>query len=145
MKREQCIVFTLKDGSVWGLPLRVVAEARAKHYAEKDKDTTFQEELEYVLADDFEGIDWFQNNQNPEDFYGHYFQIECADDVSLADRIRDCEELRIASAEVPLPTGDGEKVKAAEPEPHKRPECPPHTWDRSGERCVMCGDKDWMT
>lgn len=23
--------------------------------------------------------------------------------------------------------------------------CPPHQWDRSGERCTVCGDKDWMT
>jgi hypothetical protein len=23
--------------------------------------------------------------------------------------------------------------------------CPPHSWDDSGERCVKCGDKDWMT
>lgn len=23
--------------------------------------------------------------------------------------------------------------------------CPPHSWDRSGERCEKCGDKDWMT
>lgn len=23
--------------------------------------------------------------------------------------------------------------------------CPPHSWDRSGERCTKCGDKDWMS
>ena len=23
--------------------------------------------------------------------------------------------------------------------------CPPHLWDSSGERCIVCGDKDWMT
>lgn len=23
--------------------------------------------------------------------------------------------------------------------------CPPHSWDRSGERCEKCGTKDWMT
>lgn len=22
--------------------------------------------------------------------------------------------------------------------------CPPHDWDRDGERCTKCGDKDWM-
>lgn len=26
-----------------------------------------------------------------------------------------------------------------------RDKCPPHSWDRSGERCEKCGDKDWMT
>ena len=23
--------------------------------------------------------------------------------------------------------------------------CPPHKWDEGGERCLNCGDKDWMT
>jgi hypothetical protein len=23
--------------------------------------------------------------------------------------------------------------------------CPPHEWDRSGEKCLKCGMKDWMT
>lgn len=23
-------------------------------------------------------------------------------------------------------------------------ECPPHSWDRDGERCAKCGQKDWM-
>lgn len=23
--------------------------------------------------------------------------------------------------------------------------CPPHSWDKSGERCEKCGYKDWMT
>lgn len=22
--------------------------------------------------------------------------------------------------------------------------CPPHKWDKSGEKCLICGDKDWM-
>ena len=24
-------------------------------------------------------------------------------------------------------------------------QCPPHEWDKSGERCLKCGGKDWMT
>jgi len=23
--------------------------------------------------------------------------------------------------------------------------CPPHDWNRDGERCMKCGTKDWMT
>lgn len=23
-------------------------------------------------------------------------------------------------------------------------DCPPHEWDRGGERCIKCGQKDWM-
>lgn len=29
--------------------------------------------------------------------------------------------------------------------PKIKKSCPPHTWDKSGERCVKCGCKDWMT
>jgi hypothetical protein len=28
---------------------------------------------------------------------------------------------------------------------NKAQKCPPHQWDRSGERCEKCGTKDWMT
>lgn len=27
----------------------------------------------------------------------------------------------------------------------KKSKCPPHSWDRGGERCIICGTKDWMT
>ncbi len=27
----------------------------------------------------------------------------------------------------------------------KKAVCPPHAWDRDGERCSKCGTKDWMT
>lgn len=23
--------------------------------------------------------------------------------------------------------------------------CPPHSWNMSGEKCIKCGGKDWMT
>ncbi len=54
------------EGYVWHVPLIAVAENRADHYA-SDPDTTRQEEIDYVMADDFEGIDWFANNMNFED------------------------------------------------------------------------------
>ena len=25
-----------------------------------------------------------------------------------------------------------------------KPRCPPHEWDADGERCMECGQKDWM-
>lgn len=28
---------------------------------------------------------------------------------------------------------------------YDKKECPPHRWDADGERCKICGIKDWMT
>jgi hypothetical protein len=51
------------NGHVWHVPLLKVAEHRADHYAD-DPDSTRQEEIDFVMSDDFEGIDWFANNMN---------------------------------------------------------------------------------
>lgn len=61
-------VIEIEDsGFVWNIPLRVIADARAKYYAARDSDTTYQDEFNYVMEDDYEGLDWFQNNMNFED------------------------------------------------------------------------------
>lgn len=52
------------EKAVYNLPLRFVAEHRAEHYKEEDYD----EEVEYVMGDHYEGIDWLQNNMDYEDF-----------------------------------------------------------------------------
>jgi len=56
-----------KAGYVWHVNLHDVADHRAKYYAEKDKDTTYQAEYDFVMEDDYEGVDWFQNNMNWDD------------------------------------------------------------------------------
>lgn len=77
------ITFELENGDLWGLPLEEVAKVRAEYYAAKDPDTTFQEEFDYVMNDSYEGIDWFRNNQDPEE--------------TLYDRIGRSESIRIQS------------------------------------------------
>ena len=64
------VIEIMEDGFIWHIPLQVIAEARARHYA-NDKDTTFKEEVEYVMDDDFEGIDWYLNNMDFEDVAEH--------------------------------------------------------------------------
>lgn len=91
IKSVKCILFQCQDGSIYGLPLKYVAEARAKYYAEKDKDTTFESEVEYVMKDPYEGIDWFRNNQNPEDFTGKYQLIKPADEKTVEELISEAE------------------------------------------------------
>lgn len=95
------ITFELKNGDVYGLPLEEVAKARAKYYAANDPDTTFQEEFDYVMNDDYEGIDWFRNNQNPEDFAGKYAIFHLEVQRTLYDRIEESESIRIR--EIPTP------------------------------------------
>ena len=51
------------EGFVWHVPLMTVAEKRADFYSD-DPDTTREEEIEYVMNDGYEGIDWFRNNMD---------------------------------------------------------------------------------
>lgn len=55
-----------KGGYVWIIDLEFVAKHRANHYKD-DPDTTEAEEIAYVMDDDYEGIDWYQNNMNWSD------------------------------------------------------------------------------
>jgi hypothetical protein len=55
------------SGYVWHVPLEAIAAHRAKYYAARDKDTTYDEEFNFVMDDEHEGIDWFLNNMDYED------------------------------------------------------------------------------
>jgi enolase len=55
------------------IPLKLVAENRADYYAvevdgNEKKSQEWQEEVDWVMKDDFEGIDWLINNSNWEDW-----------------------------------------------------------------------------
>lgn len=67
------IELTFDDGEKWQMPLEFVAKHRANYYkgraAEKcEDDFNYEEEVEYVMNDDYEGKDWLQNNMDYEDF-----------------------------------------------------------------------------
>ena len=69
-------VIRIEDaGFVWHVPLHVVAKHRADYYAANDKDTTHESEMEFVMSDDFEGIDWYQNNMDWENVERHAILI----------------------------------------------------------------------
>lgn len=44
-----------------------MAENRAKHYADRDPDTTYESEFEYTMGDNYELIDWYRSNMNPDE------------------------------------------------------------------------------
>jgi hypothetical protein len=85
------ITLKLQSGDIYGLPLKLVAKARAEYYVSRDKDTTLQEEMDFVMEDDYEGIDWFFNNQNPEDFRAEFVLLKAAPQTCLMDQIRKSE------------------------------------------------------
>jgi hypothetical protein len=101
---KPAILFVSPDGlEVWALPREVVAHNRAKYYAEKDPDTTYQGEFDYVCGDHAEAVDWFRNNMNPEDVIHHFVQIK-KEEKDLADRIGEFDT-ESGVAEFPNQTG----------------------------------------
>jgi len=63
------IELTFKDGERWEIPLEFVAKHRTEYYKSKrEDDFNYQEEVDFVMTDDYEGKDWLKNNMNFEDF-----------------------------------------------------------------------------
>ncbi len=62
------------------LPLQEVAEHRADYYAcevdgHEKNSPEWKEEVEFVMEDDFEGIDWLINNSDWEDWESHAIKV----------------------------------------------------------------------
>ena len=71
----------MPDGSMWGVPVEMIARNRAEHYASEfdgDVERSLAEDTIPMLeADDYEIHDWAANNMNWSDFDGH--QVKLAD------------------------------------------------------------------
>ncbi len=66
----------MPDGSTWDVPAKIIAENRAKYYAEKDLETSYEAELKCALDDDFTIEDWAANNMDWEDIKAHATRIK---------------------------------------------------------------------
>jgi hypothetical protein len=64
---ETIIQIKLSDGTLWQIPLKFVAEHRAKYYDQKSPGC-FEKEIGFVMTFPVEGVDWLQNNMDLEDF-----------------------------------------------------------------------------
>ena len=64
------------DGSIWSVPAHLVADHRAKHYAEIDADTTYEAEYEFTVNDEYELLDWAENNMNWSDVVSYAVEVE---------------------------------------------------------------------
>lgn len=72
-------------GFVWEVPLSAIADHRAKYYAARDKDTTYQDEFDFVMEDDFEGLDWFFNNMDWSDVAAKATLVKTPDALAEPD------------------------------------------------------------
>ena len=68
------ILVKFSDGKTYAIPAEFVANARAKYYADKDVlknggvfAEIFQQEFEFTMKDNFELLEWLENNMNWED------------------------------------------------------------------------------
>jgi len=70
------------------LPLQKVAEHRADYYAcevdgHEKNSTEWKEEVDWVMEDDFEGIDWLINNSDWEEWESHSTKVN--DKINVTD------------------------------------------------------------
>ena len=70
---------TLPDGSVWSVPVEMIARNRAEHYAhefDNDVERSLKEDtIPLFKSDKYEIQDWAVNNMNWSDFDGHQVRI----------------------------------------------------------------------
>jgi hypothetical protein len=80
------------NGFVWTIDLHAIAHNRAEYYAAEDSDTTYKREYDFVMNDDYEGIDWYQNNMNWADVPGDSKRlVKTPDPIDGPDLIEDPE------------------------------------------------------
>lgn len=83
---QKVIQFNTPKGQ-FEIPLIKVAENRAQYYADEEHfdfdSEEWQDEIDLVMEDDFEGIDWLINNSNFEDWEG--IAVKINDEVNVTD------------------------------------------------------------
>ena len=65
MGRLKYLIVIMPDHTIWRIPALFIAEDRAKYYVEHDGDPSiFDDEVEFALTDEYELVDWANNNMN---------------------------------------------------------------------------------
>lgn len=65
--KQKYLRVTMPDGSRWDVPALLIAQNRATEMVTLDSETSFDEEVKFALADDYEIHDWAVNNMNWRD------------------------------------------------------------------------------
>lgn len=83
------LTVTASDGSVWGVPVGMIAVHRAAHYASEfggDVQRSLAEDtLPLFAANSYEIEDWAVNQMNWSDFRGHHVKIAEAPQPNMQD------------------------------------------------------------
>ena len=58
----KALIVHFEGGNSFSIPAEFVANNRANYYYQVDPTTNYTEEMEYALADEFELVEWAQNN-----------------------------------------------------------------------------------
>jgi len=79
----------MPDGSVYGVPVEMIARNRAAHYSHEfdgDIERSLKEDtIPLFESDDYEIQDWAVNNMNWSDFDGHQVNISDASKPDFED------------------------------------------------------------
>lgn len=82
---EKKYVVTMPDGSKWAVPVRLIAEDRAKHYADEfggDVERSLKEDtIPLFEEDDYEIKDWASGNMDWSDVYSQAVMVKEPDKV----------------------------------------------------------------
>lgn len=79
---DKFLKVTMPDGSKWKVPVRIIAEHRAKYYFEERKEFNSLEEslkedtLPLFEEDEYEIEDWASNNMDWEDVSKHALRVK---------------------------------------------------------------------
>lgn len=67
----------------YSVPLKIVVENRSDYYC-SERNEDWKEEYDWVMRDDYEGVDWLINNMNWEDV--EKFSTKLNDKVLVTDQ-----------------------------------------------------------
>lgn len=96
MIMDKCLRVHMPDGSIWDVPVEVVAYDRAKHFAHEysgDINLSLKEDTILLFElDEYEIIDWASNNMNWSDVKMYARPSKDPDPVSLEEGWRNGEK-----------------------------------------------------
>ena len=78
---DKMLHVTMPDGSVWGVPVYIIARNRAEHYSHEfdfDVERSLQEDTLPAFEDDYEITDWAEGHMNWEDVEKYAFLVKPA-------------------------------------------------------------------
>lgn len=90
MKKVKVMTVAMRDGSVWAVPVSVIAFDRAKHYASEfggDVERSMKEDTEPLFDDDeYESQDWAVNNMNWSDVAHAAYELHPAQPLTESEK-----------------------------------------------------------